>query len=193
MRYNPNVRQKRELMTERLRLVPCIDDHLDGLNAMNSDPEVMRYITGRPESRADTQAMIERVKARWAKWGYSWWTILELQSEEIVGAGCIQNLRREGPEPDPNCPLEIGWRVRRDRWGQGIATEAARVMAAFAFTQLEAGTLYAVCQPENAASIAVMLKLGMHYRGMEDWYAQKVAAYEMTAEDWRTARASRGA
>jgi RimJ/RimL family protein N-acetyltransferase len=159
---------------------------------MNSDPEVMRYITGQPESRADTQAMIERVKTRWTKWGYSWWSILELQSEEIIGAGCIQNLRRGGPEPDPDCPLEIGRRVRRDRWGQDIATEAARAMAAFAFTQLGAGVLYAVCHPENDASMAVMLKLGMHSRGIEDWYAQQVATYEMTAEDWSANRARRG-
>src|ERR1700722_11132718 len=130
-----------ELTTERLRLVPCIEEHLDGLNAMNSDPEVMRYITGRPESRADTQAMIERVKARWTKCGYSWWTIIDPKSGEIVGAGCIQNLRREGPEPDPDCPLEIGWRVRRDKWGQGIATEAGRAMAKFAFTHLGATVL----------------------------------------------------
>ncbi|HEX4051966.1 MAG TPA: GNAT family N-acetyltransferase [Steroidobacteraceae bacterium] len=179
---------KSELTTQRLRLVPCSDDHLDGLSAIDSDPEVMRYITGRPESRSDTQVMIERVKARWAKWGYSWWTIIDSQSGQIVGAGCIQNLRRGGPEPDPDCPLEIGWRVRRDKWGQGIATEAAREMAAFAFAQLGASLLCAVCQPENAASIAVMLKLGMRYRGIEDWYAQKVATYEITAEDWRAAR-----
>lgn len=179
---------KFELTTERLRLVPCSDDHLDGLSAINSDPLVMRYITGRPESRSETQVMIERVKARWAKWGCSWWSIIDSQSEQIIGVGCVQNLRRGGSEPDPDCPLEIGWRVRRDKWGQGIATEAARAMAAFAFTQLGAAVLYAVCQPENGASIAVMLKLGMRSRGIEDWYAQPVATYELTAEDWRAAR-----
>ena len=173
-----------ELTTERLRLVPCVDEHLDGLCAMNSDPEVMRYITGRPESRADTQSMLERVKARWAKWGYSWWTIIERQSGEIVGAGCIQNLRREGAEPDPDCPLEIGWRMRRDQWGRGFATEAAREMAEFAFAQRQASVLLAGCNPANAASIAVMKKLGMRYRGVERWYAQSVATYEITAEEW---------
>jgi RimJ/RimL family protein N-acetyltransferase len=176
------------LETERLTLVPCADEHLSGLNAMNSDPEVMRYISGRAETLAETQMMIGRVKARWAKWGYSWWTFIERQSGEIVGAGCIQNLRRGGNEPDADCPLEIGWRVRRDKWGQGIATEAARTMADFAFAQLHAEVLYAVCVPENGASSAVMLKLGMHYRGLEDWYERKLATYEIAAEAWRNAR-----
>ena len=176
-----------ELMTARLRLIPCNDDHLDGLNAINSDPEAMRYLHG-VQTRAETKAMIDRVKCRWTELGYSWWTIFELSSGEIVGAGCIQNLRRGGgasPEVDLSCPLEIGWRVRRDRWRQGIANEAARAMAEFAFTRLQAAVLYAVCQPENKASAGVMVKLGMHYRGIEDWYGMKVTTYTLSAEQWQ--------
>jgi RimJ/RimL family protein N-acetyltransferase len=179
---------ERQLRTARLRLVPCADEHLDGLHAMNSDPEVMRYLSGRPETRNETQAMIDRVKARWSKDGYSWWCILEQHSGEVVGAGCIQNLRRKGPEPDASCPLEIGWRVRRDKWRQGIAIEAAIAMADFAFEKLGAKTLYAVCDPENTASSAVMIKLGMRYRGLEDWYERKVTTYEITSEAWMMAR-----
>lgn len=180
--------QNIELTTARLRLVPCADEHLDGLHALNSDPEVMRYITGRPETRLETQATIDRVKARWAKWGYSWWSVFELTSGELVGAGCIQNLRRQGADPDPSCPLEVGWRVRRDRWRQGIAIEAALAMTAFAFERLRAEVLYAVCHPENKASVAVMSRLGMQYRGLEDWYAQKVTTYEITSRSWLAAR-----
>jgi len=179
-----------ELETKRLFLVPYRDEHLSGLSAMNSDPEVMRYMSGRPETLSETRTMIERVKARWAIWGYSWWTFIERQSGEIVGAGCIQNLRRDGTEPEANCPLEIGWRVRRDKWGQGIATEAARAMADFAFARLHAETLYAVCDPENGASSSVMLKLGMRYRGLDVWYARQLATYEITADAWRNARAN---
>ena len=60
------------LTTARLRLEPMVDAHLDGLNAVNADPEVMRYISGKPETRAETQDMIARVQARWAQFGYSW-------------------------------------------------------------------------------------------------------------------------
>ena len=180
-----------ELETARLRLVPCNDEHLDGLSAMNSDPQVMRYISGRAETRSETQWMIERVKGRWNRWGYSWWTFIERQSGEVVGAGCIQNLRKEGTEPDPHCPLEIGWRVRRDKWRQGIAIEAARAMAEFAFARLRTEVLYAICHPENKASAAVMIKLGMRYRGIEEWYCQKVASYQISAAEWSAARPCR--
>ena len=171
------------LTTERLHLVPCSNEHLDGLSAMNSDPEVMRYITGRPETRSETCSMIERVRGRWAEYGYSWWTIMGRSSAEILGAGCVQNLRR-GDQPDSHCPLEIGWRLRREHWGHGYATEAARAMAKFAFTRLGADALYAVCDPDNIASIRVTERLGMHCHGSERWQSRELTIYAISAEQW---------
>ena len=173
-----------ELATRRLRLVPCDLTHLDGLNAINADPFVMQFISGSGESREQTRSMIERVQARWSRWGYSWWSFIEPDSGEIVGAGCIQNLRRGGDEPDASCPLEIGWRLRRDRWHRGLATEAAVAMAEFAFTQLQADVLYAVCDPRNLASFAVMQRLGMRLRGTEQWYERPLRTCEITAAEW---------
>ncbi len=173
------------LTTGRLCLEPFDHAHVDGLNAINSDPEVIRFLTGRPETRDETVAVVERVKARWAEFGFSWWTFIERVSGEIVGAGCIQHLRRSGSAPDPACPLEVGWRLRRDRWRQGLATEAAVAMTDFAFDLLRADVLYAVCRPENAASASVMKRLGMRYRGIEIWYELDMATYEITADEWR--------
>jgi RimJ/RimL family protein N-acetyltransferase len=168
------------LSTERLRLEPFADEHLAELNALGSDIEVMRYIGGRAESMDDTRAVIERVKARWAEWGYSWWAFFEHDSGELVGAGCIQHLGRDRANP-----LEIGWRLRRDRWGRGLASEAARTMAAFAFDSLQAPLLRAVCHLDNAASAEVMKRLGMRYCGIERWYDMDCLAYEIRADEWR--------
>jgi len=176
------------LTTARLRLEPFTDAHVDGLNALNSDPEVMRYISGRPETRDETVAVVERVKLRWTEFGYSWWSFIERASGEIVGAGCLQNLRREATLlPDPACPLEIGWRLRRDRWRQGLATEAARAIAGFAFGAVHADELYAVCDPDNTASANVMKRLGMQYRGLQTWYGKNLATYRTTAGQWQRA------
>lgn len=168
------------LHTPRLRLEPFSDEHLIGLNAMNSDPAVMRYITGRPETLDDTRAFIARVQARWAEWGYSWWSFIERDSGELIGAGCIQHLGR-----DPAQLHEIGWRLRQDRWGRGYASEAAQRMAAFAFDDLRAPALAAVCDPDNQDSAKVMRRLGMRYRGVERWYDSDCAVYVMDAADWR--------
>ncbi len=175
------------LTSARLQLEPMTDAHLDGLHAVNSDAEVMRYLTGAPETREGTKEMIDRVKARWAEWGYSWWSFFELASGELIGAGCIQHLGRDRANPH-----EIGWRLRRDKWHQGFALEAAEVMAAFAFESVHAPELHAVCNPQNKASSRVMERLGMSYRGIERWYDADCAVYAMTAADWRERSLRRG-
>lgn len=168
------------LQTERLRLEPFADQHFEGLHAIDSDPEVMRYISGKPDTREDTAAGIARVKARWAEWGYSWWAFIETDSDQVVGSGCIQHLAR-----DRSNPLEIGWRLRRDRWHQGLASEAAQVMAAFAFDTLRTPLLCAVCHPDNKGSARVMQRLGMSYRGIERWYTMDTSVYEISRADWQ--------
>lgn len=176
------------LATPRLRLEPFCDAHLDGLNELNRDPEVMRYITGRPETLDETRAGIERVKTRWAEWGYSWWSFIELETGRLIGAGCVQHLGRDRANPH-----ELGWRLRRDRWGLGLASEAAQRIAQHAFAILKAPQLVAVCDPANHASARVMTRLGMGYRGIERWYDMDCAVYGFSAAEWAVLEAGRAA
>lgn len=168
------------LDTKRLRLEPMTEAHLDGLFAMNSDVNVMRYISGKPETREDTLAMIGRVKQRWENWGFSWWSLIERCSGEIIGAGGVQYLGWI-----PSNPHEIGWRLRADKWGQGFASEAARCMAAFAFEQLGAPLLCAICHPENRNSSRLMEGLGIVYKRQEVWHGAPADVHEITAAKWR--------
>lgn len=167
------------LTTDRLRLEPFDERHLEGLHAMNRLPEVMRFITGKPETLEQTRAAIEVVKGRWAQYGFSWWAFVERGTGRVIGAGCIQYLGR-----DPANPHEIGWRLVPDKWGQGYASEAALAMAGWAFDSLGAPLLCAVCKPDNLDSARVMQRLGMRYRGEETWYDSAHAVYEMTRADW---------
>lgn len=167
------------LNTARLRLEPIADQHFDGLQAMNRLPEVMRFISGAPETPEQTRAGIALIKERWAAHGFSWWAFIERDSGTLVGAGCIQYLGR-----DPANPLEIGWRLRPDRWGRGLASEAARAMAGWAFGTLGAPQLCAVCLPDNQDSARLMRRLGMRHRGLEEWYGRPHAVYVVTRSEW---------
>lgn len=172
------------LLTPRLRLEPLDDHHVDGLYRLNSDPVVMRYITGRAETLDDTRQMVARVKARWAEFGYSWWAFQRRDDDDVIGMGCIQHLFR-----DPAGPLETGWRLRQDAWGQGYASEAARHMVGWAFSALQPALICAVCQPENKASSSVMERLGMTYTGTGRWYDMDCARYDVTAAQWEASAA----
>lgn len=171
------------LTTQRLRLEPMADAHFDGLLAMNSLPEVMRYISGKPDTAADTLAAIERVKARWAAHGFSWWSMFELASGKLVGACGVMYLGGA-----PANPHELGWRLHPDYWGKGFASEAAARIARYAFDDLRAPLVTAVRHPDNLASARVMERLGMRYRGEEQWYERTLSVYEMTREEWLAAR-----
>ncbi|MFG6413516.1 GNAT family N-acetyltransferase [Roseateles sp. DC23W] len=167
------------LLTPRLRLEPLNDSHLAALHEVNRDPVVMRYITGRPDTLQDTQLMIDRVTARWAEFGYSWWGFIRRDNGQLIGSGCIQHLNR-----DPAGPLETGWRLRQDAWGQGYANEAARHMVGWAFKTLQPQLICAVCDPQNTASSTVMARLGMAYTGTGRWYDMDCARYDVTALQW---------
>ena len=176
------------LHTARMRLEPITVLHLDGLQEMDSRPEVMRYISGEPATREQTAAWIARVGRCWAAWGTSWWAFIEPLSGRIAGAGCIQYARREAALPEDldslRCnPLEIGWRLHPDFWGRGLASEAALCMAAFAFDSLDASELIAVRHPDNLASARVMNRLQMRYRGLETWYGHAVATHAVSRQD----------
>jgi RimJ/RimL family protein N-acetyltransferase len=177
------------LHTPRLRLEPFADHHLDGLQAMNQRPEVMRYMSGQPETREQTAAVIARVQRCWAAWGTSWWAFVEPATGRVAGAGCIQYARHEATAPADLAqllgnPLEIGWRLHPDFWRQGLASEAAARMAAYAFDTLAAPELIAVRHPDNAASERIMQRLGMQHRGLETWYGLPLATHVISREDW---------
>ncbi|MFN0184925.1 MAG: GNAT family N-acetyltransferase [Aquabacterium sp.] len=177
------------LHTARLRLEPFAERHLDGLHAMNQLPEVMRYISGQPETREQTAAGIARVQRCWTAWGISWWAFIDPASGRVAGAGCIQYARQQADLPADlstlkSNPLEIGWRLHPDYWRQGLASEAASRMAGFAFDDLAAPELIAVRDIDNAASARVMDRLGMRYRGIETWYGEALPTHVLSRDAW---------
>ena len=178
------------LHTRRLRLEPFEERHLDGLHAMNSLPEVMQFVGGQTETKEQTASVIARVKRCWEAWGTSWWAFIDTKSERVAGAGCIQYLRRDASPPEDlnslkNNPIEIGWRLHPDFWRQGLASEAARRMAAFAFERFPIQELVAVRHPENTASGRVMDRLGMQVRGLEPWYGTTVTTHVISRAEWQ--------
>lgn len=169
------------LTTERLLLEPLQKErHWDGFRAMNSDPEVMRYITGpSTETEEQTEASLARVAERWKEWGYSWFAMIERATGEVIGAACLQHLERDRAKPH-----EIGWRLRRDRWGRGYATEAAAAIVHHAFTAMDVPFLVAVAHQDNAGSIGVMKKLGMRFDHAGTYWDLPAVLYRLDRDDY---------
>ena len=147
------------LETPRLRLRGWQSDDLDGLAAVNTQPEVMRYIhDGRTLDRAATAVRLADYQRHWVEHGFG------LYAVEIKGTGELAGFTGLAvptflPEIMP--AVEIGWRLGRAYWGRGLATEAAQAVVAHTRAELGLRRLVSIHIVGNEASARVMVKLGM--------------------------------
>lgn len=143
------------LDTERLVLRPFRADDIDAYAEMCADPEVMRYLsaTGAVLSREDAWRQMAMFAGHWTLRGYGMWAIEERSSGQFVGRAGLHY-----PEGWPD--REVGWALRREHWGRGIAFEAARAAIACAFDTLGWRRIISLIHPENRRSIALAHRLG---------------------------------
>jgi RimJ/RimL family protein N-acetyltransferase len=144
------------LETARLVLRPFGEEDLDSYAAICADPDVMRYVGGRPLTRPGAWRAIATYVGHQRLRGYGLWALVEKATGRLIGRAGLWR-----PEGWPG--LEVGWLLDRRRWGQGFATEAGRAALGFAFGLLRADHVVSVIHPENAASIRVAERLGERY------------------------------
>lgn len=144
------------LQTERLILRRFTDADFDHLTELDSDPEVTRYITGGiPEFDA---GMLDGWLSQYERWpAYGTFAAIEKLSDRFLG---WFHLRPEdGHEDEP----ELGYRLIRDAWGKGYATEGSRALVDKAFTHLGATRVWAGALAIHSASRRVMEKSGLRF------------------------------
>ena len=145
------------LETERLVLRRFTDDDVDLLVEPDSDPSVMRFITGgraTPRSEVEEEVLpaFLRHYARWPGWGF-------FATGERVSGTFLGWFHLRPGDGDPDDEIELGYRLRNDAWGKGYATEGARALIDYAFGR-GARRVYATTMVANVASRRVMEKAG---------------------------------
>ncbi|MDJ0522391.1 MAG: GNAT family N-acetyltransferase [Planctomycetota bacterium] len=147
------------LQTERLTLRPFRPEDVEAFHAIWGDPEVIWW--GANESLAVTREGFERLLARHEAWppGIGWLAVCPRGEDDILGDILLQ------PAPFVD-GIEIGWHFRRDAWGRGYATEAARAVLQRAFAERVVERLYAIVALQNPRSLRIVEKLG--FSAVED-------------------------
>jgi RimJ/RimL family protein N-acetyltransferase len=172
--------------TPRLLLRPFQATDLDAWAALNADPEVMRYLGGEPLTREASDRIAEQVNARYAGDGLGFLAVERRTDGTFLGACGLQT------EPWYPDDLELGWRLAREHWGHGYATEAAASWLAHAFTDLDVPRVISITDTPNVRSIAVMRRLGMTFDHTavleEDGVEFDATIYSITAAAWRGAQ-----
>lgn len=157
------------LETERLVLRRWREADLEPFAAMNADPEVMHHFAPGLLGREASDALARYADACFEGYGFGL-AAVEVRDGSFVG---FVGLHRHRRRPDD---VEIGWRLARDAWGRGYATEAARTWVAAA-PALGLDRLVSFIVPANLASLAVARRLGMTEASREVWAGQDVAVH----------------
>lgn len=130
------------------------DDDLDAFAEMNADPEVMQHMPA-VLSRHESVAIFQRLRETIAAQGWGLWA-LEASGELAGWTGLSRPTWTAHFTP---C-VEIGWRLRRKFWGQGLATAAARAALRHGFETLRLPEIVTFTVPANRRSLRVMERLG---------------------------------
>ena len=151
---------------------------------MNADPEVMRFIgDGSTRTREQTEPGIVMALREWDERGFSMFSVDVVESGKFAGwvALTVPNFL---PEVLP--AVEIGWRLGRAFWGHGFATEAARAVLRFGFTDCGLDRIISIRHVDNDASRRVMDKLGMRFElaTVVPAHMQPVAVYAITRSEY---------
>lgn len=179
-----------ELETARLRLRRWRPEDRPLLYAINAEPEVERFLT--PLTREASDALLDRVEAHFARYGWGYWALVEKRSAALIG---LCGIMHAGFDEFFTPAVEASWRLTTSAQGKGFAREAAERVFDHAVGPLGLDRLVAFTAAINAPSRGLMLRLGMTKLGdfdnpnvPPDHPLRLHMVYELRAENWRKSR-----
>ncbi len=145
------------IVTPRLILRPWREADLEPFAEQNADSQTMQYLNG-TLTRAQSDAYVTITERHLTEVGYCKWAVEAPGVSPFIGAVGLTRVKFKAHFTPA---VEIAWRLHRDYWGQGFATEAAREAIEDGFTRVGLTEIVAMTALSNLASLRVMEKLGM--------------------------------
>jgi RimJ/RimL family protein N-acetyltransferase len=160
-----------ELRTGRLLLRRWRDGDRTPFAALNADPVVMEHFPA-PLSRGESDALADRIEAGLEQRGWGLWAVEVPGSAAFVGFVGLNPATFAAPFTPA---VEVGWRLAREHWGKGYATEGAMAALAFGFDTLALDEIVSFTTHANARSRRVMERLHMRHDSADDFENPNVA------------------
>jgi RimJ/RimL family protein N-acetyltransferase len=148
-----------------------VPEDFEDLYRLDRDPRVMKYVTGKPATREETQAAIRRI-VRYPRLypDLGIWYATRRDNGKFIG---WFSLKYAGRSKD----VEIGYRLLPEAWGRGFATEGATAMYQYGFDDLDLDRIIGVTHPGNRASQKVLMKVGLLDCGWGRYYDQRLRLF----------------
>lgn len=148
------------LASDRIKIRHWTEADLPQLIQMNQDETVMKYFPS-ILTESETILRFENIQAHIEKFGFGLYLVENTRGEFLGYTGCMIADFEATFTP---C-IEIGWRFKKEYWGNGYATEAAKLYLAYGFSKLSFTRIYSFTSIHNTKSEAVMKRLGMQKTG----------------------------
>jgi RimJ/RimL family protein N-acetyltransferase len=181
--------------TNRLRLREWDPEDESRFYAVMNRPEVMQHLGGM-QTPDEWSAAYHRVVGFQRDYGHTFWIVEDREGAEILGFCGIKRVNAPGAGTLTG-KHEIGWRLRPEAQGRGIAKEAAIASMDLAFNRFGALDVIATTVPANLPSQGLMKRLGMTRRDDLDYVDERFGpelnptiVFMMDAADWAAARAA---
>lgn len=166
------------LQTERMRIRQFREEDFGAYFAMESNDEVMRYISGRGRSYAESRDRFNRFLSEYKQDpGFGAWAVCLKDNPKLIGTCCLNFI-------DDTTIRQIGYKFSTNFQGKGLATELAGALIHYAIESCRLAEVSAVCDPENKASEKVMQKAGMEYIGRGQFFGTECLHYRIDSGKW---------
>jgi len=147
--------------SERLGFRNWTNEDLEEFAKLNADEKVMEHFP-KTLSKKEVEELIDNLKNHFAKNGFTYYATEILETKEFIG---MIGLAFQEYKTKFTPAIDIGWRLKRNVWGKGYATEGAKRCLEYAFNELEINKIISVCTRKNKKSENVMKKIGMTKKG----------------------------
>jgi RimJ/RimL family protein N-acetyltransferase len=148
-------------ISERLGFRNWTKEDLTEFAIINADLEVMEYFP-RALTKNETSDFIDRLRIQYEKNGYNYYATEILETGELIG---FIGFSHQDYETDFTPATDIGWRLKKNSWGNGYATEGAKRCLDYGFNELNLVKIISTCTEKNTKSENIMKKIGMKKLG----------------------------
>ena len=171
--------------TPRLILREVLPSDVDGIFALDSDPEVVKYFPNQlMTDRAQAEKLIDYIRKQYQENGIGRWAIVEKESNNFVGWSGLKFVT--DTVNNQSHFYDVGYRLLRKFWGKGYATETAFASLEYGFNVMQLNEIFAGVHIENGASDRIITKIGMKRIGEFNFYESPHYWYALSKEDWLT-------
>jgi [ribosomal protein S5]-alanine N-acetyltransferase len=176
--------------TDRFLLREILTTDINEMFELDSDPEVHKYLGNKPvRNKEQIENVINSIRQQYIDHGIGRWAIIDKTTNQFIGWAGLK-LVTEDTNNHKNF-YDIGYRLIKKYWGQGIATETAIATLEYAFDKLNIDTVYASAHCENEGSNKILKKIGLNF--IETFYYQDIKCnwYKIDKQEYESKKPNR--